>query len=220
MLVFFALGAPLGLDAGEAPRSNDPQPLIELLRQRFAASPPDLVVTFGPPAAEFYLRNRDAVFPRGVPSVLAALDQRFVPKSDLRAGDALVGVRQDLPGYISNILHISYCNKLTARWAMERCSGCSSSDLASQTLQICEAITTRLAFKSEVGAMIISAEHQLYANIPAAKPPPPSPQLDLDEAMIHNFPDRIPDAGGDPGPAENAHVCPSTVGNVNTSHRS
>jgi hypothetical protein len=36
------------VDAGQASRSNDPQPLIELLRQRFAGSPPDLVVTFGP----------------------------------------------------------------------------------------------------------------------------------------------------------------------------
>jgi signal transduction histidine kinase len=94
------------VDAGQASRSNDPQPLVELLRQRFAGSPPDLVVTFGPPAADFYIRNRDIVFPKGVPAVLAALDPRFVPKSALRAGDALVGVRQDLPGFVANILQV------------------------------------------------------------------------------------------------------------------
>jgi signal transduction histidine kinase len=94
------------LDAGQAPRSDDPQPLIELLRQRFADSPPDLVVTFGPPAADFYLRNRDTVFPRGLPVVLAALDARLVPKSSLRAGDAVVAVHQNLPGYVANILQV------------------------------------------------------------------------------------------------------------------
>ena len=94
------------VDAGQASPSNDPQPLIELLRQRFAGSPPDLVVTFGPLAAEFYLSNRDAAFPRGVPLVLAALDARFAPKSALRAGDALVGIRQDLPRYVANILQV------------------------------------------------------------------------------------------------------------------
>ena len=96
----------VSLDAGQASGSNDPQPIIELLRQRFAGSPPDLVVTFGPPAADFYLRNRDAVFPRGVPLVLAALDGRFIPTSALRAGDALVGIRQDLPGSVANILQL------------------------------------------------------------------------------------------------------------------
>ncbi len=60
------------LDAGQASGSNDPQPLVELLRQRFAGSPPDLVVTFGPPAAQFYLQNRDAVFRLAVPLVLTA----------------------------------------------------------------------------------------------------------------------------------------------------
>jgi signal transduction histidine kinase len=96
----------VSLDAGQVSASNDPKPIIELLRQRFADSPPDLVVTFGPPAAGFYLQNRDAVFPRGVPLVLAGLDGRFVPKSALRAGDALVAVHQDVPGSVANILQV------------------------------------------------------------------------------------------------------------------
>ena len=94
------------LDAGQASGSNDPQPLVELLRQRFAGSPPDLVVTFGPPAAQFYLQNRDAVFRLAVPLVLTAMDVRFVPKSAMRAGDALVGIHQDLTRYVTNILQL------------------------------------------------------------------------------------------------------------------
>jgi signal transduction histidine kinase len=96
----------VALDAGQPPGFDDPQPLIELLRQRFAGSPPDLVVTFGPPAANFYLKNRDAMFPRETRLVITALDVRFLRKSELRAGDAALAVHQDLPRSVSNILQL------------------------------------------------------------------------------------------------------------------
>jgi signal transduction histidine kinase len=93
------------LDAGEAPGSDDTQPLVELLRHRFAGSTPDVVVTIGPPAAAFYLKNRDQIFP-GTPLVVAALDERFVHKSVLRAGDSAVVVHQHLPRLVDNILQV------------------------------------------------------------------------------------------------------------------
>src|SRR5579863_10433741 len=93
------------LDAGQAFGSGDPEPLLAFLRHRFAGSPPDVVVTVGPPAAAFYAQNRDKVFP-GTPLVMALLDQRFVRKSALHAGDAVVAVHLDLPALVNNILRV------------------------------------------------------------------------------------------------------------------
>jgi signal transduction histidine kinase len=93
------------LDAEQVSESDDLQPLLELLRHRFAGSPPDVVVTVGPPAAGFYLKNRDKVFP-GTPVVISALDERFVHKSALRAGDSVVAIQQHLPRLVDNILRL------------------------------------------------------------------------------------------------------------------
>jgi signal transduction histidine kinase len=93
------------LDAEQVSESDDPQPLLALLRHRFAGGPPDLVVTIGPPAAAFYLQNRDKVFP-GTPLVISALDERLVQRSALRAGDAVVALHQYLPDLVNNILRV------------------------------------------------------------------------------------------------------------------
>ncbi|MGO8829684.1 MAG: ATP-binding protein [Steroidobacteraceae bacterium] len=93
------------LDAEQTSSSDDPQPFLELLRHRFASSPPDLVVTIGPPAADFYVRNRDKVFP-GTPLVISALDERLVRRLVLRAEDAAVAIHQNIPGLIDNILRV------------------------------------------------------------------------------------------------------------------
>ncbi len=93
------------LDAEQVSESEDPQPLLGLLRHRFSSAPPDVVVTIGPPAAAFYLQNRDKLFP-GTPLVISALDERFIHKSALRPGDAVVALHQHLPGLIDNILRL------------------------------------------------------------------------------------------------------------------
>ena len=93
------------MDAVQASGSDVQQPLLELLRHRFSGSPPDVVVTIGPPAAAFYPQNRGRLFP-GAPLVIAGLDERFVLKSELRTGDAAVVSHQSLPGVIDNILRI------------------------------------------------------------------------------------------------------------------
>ena len=93
------------LDAGEASGSDDPQPLIDLLRRRFGGSAPDLVVTIGPPAAAFYARNRDRIF-GATPVLMVALDEHLVPGSALRAGDAVVAVHNQPPRLIDNILQV------------------------------------------------------------------------------------------------------------------
>jgi signal transduction histidine kinase len=93
------------MDAGQASGSDVQQPLVELLLHRFAGSPPDVVVTIGPPAAVFYPQNRDKMFP-ATPLVIAGLDERFVLKPALRAGDAAVASHQSRPGVIDNILRV------------------------------------------------------------------------------------------------------------------
>jgi hypothetical protein len=95
----------VSLDAGRASGSDDPQPFLELLRHRFASSPPNVVVTIGPAAAAFYAQYRDKVFP-GTPLIIGALDQRFVSRSAMHPGDAAVASRENLPGYIDNILQV------------------------------------------------------------------------------------------------------------------
>ncbi len=93
------------LAAGEAPGTDVQQLLLELLRHRFAGSPPDVVVTFGSAAAVFYLQNRDKLFP-GTPVVIYAVDERSIRKSALRAGDALVASNFDVPKSVDNILRL------------------------------------------------------------------------------------------------------------------
>jgi signal transduction histidine kinase len=93
------------LDAGQAAGADDPKPLVEVLRHRFSDSPPDVVVTIAPPAAAFYLQNRDTVF-RGTPAVLAAIDERLVPRSLLRPGDAVVASHHNPTALVDNILRL------------------------------------------------------------------------------------------------------------------
>ncbi len=93
------------LDAGNESASEDPQLLIDVLRRRFARSAPDLVVTIGPPAAAFYVKNRDQVF-GATPLLVAAVDEKLIQTSALRGGDAVVAVHNHLPGLIGNILQV------------------------------------------------------------------------------------------------------------------
>jgi signal transduction histidine kinase len=93
------------LDAGRASEFEVQQSFLELLRRRYADLQPDVVITIGPPAADFFLQNREAIFP-GVPVVVAALDVRFVSKSALRSGDIVVASHHDPSAGVDNILRL------------------------------------------------------------------------------------------------------------------
>jgi signal transduction histidine kinase len=93
------------LDAEHAPESDDQQLFLELLRHRFVGSPQDVVVTIGPPAAAFYLRNRDKLF-AGKPVVISALDVRVVPQAGLRPGDIVLPAETDPPRVVESMLRV------------------------------------------------------------------------------------------------------------------
>jgi signal transduction histidine kinase len=95
----------VSLHAGLASGLDDEQPFAEYLRRRFFTSPPDVIVTVGPPAAAFYVKYRDHLFP-ATPLAITALDQRLVPKSALQAGDTVVADDYDLPTLVDNILRV------------------------------------------------------------------------------------------------------------------
>ena len=93
------------LDAGRPVTKEEEAAFLEYLRARFAGQPPDLVVTIGPPAARFYLAHRDQLFP-SIPLVMAALDERLARGAALRANDAAVVGKVDLPRLFENIFQL------------------------------------------------------------------------------------------------------------------
>lgn len=91
--------------AGQPSGSGDEESLLDLLRHRFAGSAPDVVITIGPPAAAFYTKYREQIFPQ-VPLVLSGIDERFVRNSALHGGDAAVASHQSLTGVVHDMLRV------------------------------------------------------------------------------------------------------------------
>ena len=79
------------------------------------------VVTIGPPAAVFYLKNRDQLFP-AARLVIGGLDDRFVQKSALREGDIVVANHWDTKEPLENILRVLPDTQTVAvgSWSLDR----------------------------------------------------------------------------------------------------
>jgi signal transduction histidine kinase len=91
----------IGSDSERAERQ-----LVAYLNELFPDNAlPDLIVTFGAPAAAFVQRNRAELFP-STPLLLAAIDQRRVRDLSLTENDAVVPVWIDIPALFENILQI------------------------------------------------------------------------------------------------------------------
>jgi signal transduction histidine kinase/ABC-type uncharacterized transport system substrate-binding protein len=91
----------IGSDSERAERQ-----LVAYLNELFPDNAlPDLIVTFGAPAAAFVQRNRAELFP-AIPLLLAAIDQRRVRDLSLTENDAVVPVWIDIPALFENILQI------------------------------------------------------------------------------------------------------------------
>ena len=93
------------LDFRRANSDKEDRAFLDYLGARFDDAPPDAVVTIGPPAARFYIRYRNELFPRA-PMIMAALDERFVRQTQLAPNDSVVAGKVDLPLLVDNILQL------------------------------------------------------------------------------------------------------------------
>jgi signal transduction histidine kinase len=84
---------------------NPEGPFVEYLRTLFVKRPPDLIVSFGAPAAAFVQRRRQQLFAT-TPMVFTAVEQRRIQHSILTDNDAVVAVAHDFPAIIENILRV------------------------------------------------------------------------------------------------------------------
>jgi signal transduction histidine kinase/ABC-type uncharacterized transport system substrate-binding protein len=80
-------------------------PFVDYLNSLFAGRRLDLVITVGAPAAGFYQRHRQQVFP-STPALFTAVDQRRLNEAAFERNDASVAVTIDLPALIANVLAV------------------------------------------------------------------------------------------------------------------
>ena len=79
----------------------------------FSNQSPDLIITFGGPAAVFVQRHRRELFPT-TPVLMTAVDQRRVEEMALTENDTVVAVRQNIPALFRNILQVLPGTKMVA----------------------------------------------------------------------------------------------------------
>ena len=75
--------------------------------------PPDLIIAFGAPAANFVQRHREQLFPK-IPMVFTSVEQRRIQWDKLTEYDTAVAIKHDLPALIENILHVLPLTKTIA----------------------------------------------------------------------------------------------------------
>lgn len=80
-------------------------PFVDYLNSLFAGRRLDLVITVGAPAAGFFQRHRQRVFP-STPVLFTAVDQRRLNDAAFSVNDAAVAVTIDLPATIASVLTV------------------------------------------------------------------------------------------------------------------
>jgi signal transduction histidine kinase len=80
-------------------------PFVDYLNSLFAGRRLDLVITVGAPAAGFFQRHRERVFP-STPVLFTAVDRRRLNEAALSVNDAAVAITIDVPAVIANILAV------------------------------------------------------------------------------------------------------------------
>ena len=78
--------------------------VAELLRNRYADVPPDIVFAAGPPAIRFWINYRDSISGQA-PLIAIAVDGLFAPE-DLRPGDVTRFTRYSFSDAVDDILHL------------------------------------------------------------------------------------------------------------------
>lgn len=84
---------------------TDAAPAVAYLRALGAERPPDLVVTNAGPAAAFWLRHRQDLAP-GTPTVLAAVEARYLARLRPPPGEVAVSFSLDFPGLLREFLEL------------------------------------------------------------------------------------------------------------------
>ena len=80
------------LNARGADESDDP--FVDYLDAVYSKIPPDLIITFGAPAASFVQRHRDRLFP-SKPMLFTAIEGRRVQYDKLTKNDTVVATHND-----------------------------------------------------------------------------------------------------------------------------
>jgi hypothetical protein len=80
-------------------------PFIAYLQATYADDPLDLIVTIGPPAAQFVQRQRLKLFPT-TPVVFAVIDENQVAYAEVAANDVVVALRNDLNSFFESMLRV------------------------------------------------------------------------------------------------------------------
>ena len=78
--------------------------ISQLLVSQYLDAPPHLVVAVGPPAVDFWVRQRDATFPDA--PVVAMARETFLEQAGLRPGDTVVATRFSFSETVDNILQL------------------------------------------------------------------------------------------------------------------
>ena len=86
---------------------------VEYLHNLYEDRPPDLIIAFGAPAANFVQRHREKLFPK-IPMVFTSVEQRRIQWDKLTEYDTVVAIKHDLPALIENILHVLPLTKTIA----------------------------------------------------------------------------------------------------------
>ena len=92
------------LETGRPGPGENEGAIVQVLRSRFADMKLDLVVAVGAPAARFYTRYREELFP--VVPILVVADQRTVPATRLKPGDSIVGTNTSGAKVLNGILEL------------------------------------------------------------------------------------------------------------------
>ena len=80
-------------------------PFVDYLHALFVKRKLDLIVTIAAPAASFFQRHRQQLFP-STPMLITALEQRRVALTALTANDTVVASTIDFAGVVENILRV------------------------------------------------------------------------------------------------------------------
>jgi signal transduction histidine kinase len=80
-------------------------PFVDYLHALFVKRKLDLIVTIAAPAASFFQRHRQQLFP-STPMLITALEQRRIALTALTANDTVVATTIDFAGVVENILRV------------------------------------------------------------------------------------------------------------------